>query len=34
MNKKKLTSVVIVFAALFFAMGQRSVYADGISVNV
>lgn len=34
MNKKKLTLVAIVFAALFFAMGPRAVYADGVSVNV
>ena len=34
MNRKKLTLVVIVFAALFFTLGKRSVYADGISVNV
>jgi hypothetical protein len=30
MNKKKLALVMIVFAALFFTLGERSVYADVI----
>jgi hypothetical protein len=34
MNKKKLTSVAIVFSALFFTLGQRSVYAGVVSINV